>query len=191
LFSEYETGNHISSKKNQQRLDNSYLKIKIKIIDSKNASLNNKTNNQQQKLSQEVEQSVKLIQQGEQPTSTISMSMSPKHLVASTSESVPSTSTLTTTMTSTIEKPNLLELTTTSNQIVELKSSSPIHQITTSNPGTFNTIPVITATSQSLASSHSRNSSISTTSSVINPNNCLNVQNAATVSSAFVNGHYR
>lgn len=34
ILKEYETGSHISSKKNQQRLDNSYLKIKIKVIES-------------------------------------------------------------------------------------------------------------------------------------------------------------
>jgi hypothetical protein len=51
IFIEYEPSNNISSKKNQQRLDNSYLKIKIKIIN--NMTGNNLTPISNQILEQE------------------------------------------------------------------------------------------------------------------------------------------
>lgn len=182
ILKEYDTGSHISSKKNQQRLDNSYLKIKIKIIDTN--------------LNQTSKQSMSNVVGGSN-TNHVNISFTP--LASPTNESsssVPNspknTKSISPSITFSRENAtdtNLLlrdldpKKPTTQSHQVNSKNNSPELMSKHSQP--HSTSPHLNNL-QTFTPSHSRNSSSSTSHSILNSNN-----NIITQTSAFVNGHYR
>lgn len=161
ILKEYETGSHISSKKSQQRLDNSYLKIKIKIIDSHQKSSNNMStnvvsiDNELKKQSCSLPGSPKLKNLDSPPIAISSEDSNQSKGIKETNSS-----------------PSFRKVSITSNPMPDtITQNSPMN---------------ILINTQGFTPSHSRNSSSSTTNSTINSNNCLTIQ-----PNAFINGHNR
>ena len=168
ILKEYETGGGMSSKKNQQRLDNSYLKTKIKIIDSgsqinliqhSNSIVPQSSSPPSPKLRKNSKSSSPSLDQTDKPTMLgLKSSSDPKIFVNSVNNSNNS---------SVNHSPNSFH-----------KSSSPVLANFLNSPQ-----------AQPHTPSHSRNSS-SSNNFVTNANNG-NTNLIAPIGSPFINGHFR
>lgn len=170
ILKEYETG---SQKKNQQRLDNSYLKIKIKIID--NNQMSNQNSNKNLTFNT-------LISPTESEKSFPASPKQPKSLSPSITYSSE-------------ENNNQVKLSNESSALIketEFKKNSLQSQqvqslannIQNQSPELLNK-PVMNNNLTNFTPSHSRNSSSSTTNSTVNTNTCHTLN-----PNSFVNGHY-
>lgn len=180
ILKEYETGSHISSKKNQQRLDNSYLKIKIKIIDNcqnsaqkdKNITWINNSNKDNSNNSNNVMSNNESEKSNSLPTSPkpAAKSISPSITFSCDDKGIE----------------NKTKITVQSQQLSTSYVQSP--ELGPKKNKLSSPIVSVVANGQNFTPSHSRNSSSSTTNSTINTNN-LSIQ-PPTIP-PFVNGHYR
>jgi len=194
---EYDVG-HISSKKNQQRLDNSYLKIKIKIIDTNQAASQNSilsSNRSKSPLKDltasrtEIEKSASVPCSPKQkkslsPSITFSgegnnnLKCLADQQIANrglkfnniTNAHIIGIFCLILSLNIVLLQPSFSNQTQSPEMIAKSQLNSPL-------------VNHLISTHTNFTPSHSRNSSSSTTNSTIHPTNCL--------TTAFVNGHYR